>query len=264
MSTYRAYFPNGFEAPQTASERRSKLISLLQSGSTSEQTLAEKLNSCRHSSPCNSGACPVCTRKFRLWLLKEGLQVMEAGGPRASSSEHLDTKYWTSASIIPAEYRCAPGELGGFKLPTRVKSLAKVISRSSLASGIVIGGFDISLNTSDGEQAAWQLHLYLLITGRPEGLKGTVRKAFKPEPTAPRPYRCTSVYSPRGALTYAYKAVFSQRSSYRWEGRKFTRHLPLTPGQQRELALFLDQGDAGGRLILSGLKRNGSKLVRLS
>lgn len=263
MSTYCTYLPAGFETLQTALARRDRLTSLLKKGGVPERRLARKLGECGRESPCNSGACPTCTREFRIGLLNEALPVIEAGGPRASSSRAGQTKYWTSASVIPANYRCLLGELHSFDLATKVKSLATTIARSPLASGLVIGGFDISLNASNEEEPAWQLHLYLLVTGKPEDLKGAIKETFKPEPTAERPYRCTLVYSPRGTLTYAYKAVFSRRSSYRWEGRTFTRHLPLTADQQRELALFLDQGDAGGRLILSGLKRNGSKLVRL-
>jgi hypothetical protein len=263
MSTYCPTLPAGFETLLTTLARKERLASLLKEGGVPEQRLARKLERCGRESPCNSGACAVCTREFRIWLLGEALPVIEVGGPRASSSNPGHTKYWTSASIIPAGYRCAPGELDGLELATKVKSLATAISRSSLASGVVIGGFDVSLNTTSDVAPFWQLHLYLLISGKPEVVKKGVKEAFKPEPTADRPYRCTLVYSPRGALTYAYKAVFSRRSSYRWERRTFTRHLPLSPEQQRELALFLDQGDTGGRLILSGLKRNGSKLVRL-
>ena len=263
MSTYRTSLPAGFETLETAVARRESLASLLKEGEAPERRLARKLKECCRESPCNSGACPTCTREFRIWLLSEALPIIEAGGPRASSSHLGHTRYWTSVSVIPAGYRCAPGQLDGFDLAKKVKSLATAISRSSLASGLVIGGFDVSLNSTSDEDPLWQLHLYLLISGKPKDVKEGIKAAFRPEPTADRPYRCTQVYSPRGALTYAYKAAFSRRSSYRWEGRQFTRHLPLAPHQQRELALFLDQGDAGGRLILSGLKRNGSKLVRL-
>lgn len=263
MNTYCTSLPAGFETLETALTRKEKLASLLNEGGRAERRLARKLEQCGSESSCDSGACPICTRELRIGLLSEALPIIEAGGPRASSFKPGHTRYWTAASVIPAGYRCALGDLQAFELATKVKSMATVISRSSLASGIVIGGFDVSLNTTSDEAPCWQLHLYLLITGKPEETKKVVRSAFKPEPSADRPHRCTLVYSPRGALTYAYKAVFSRRSSYRWEARKFTRHLPLTPDQQRELALFLDQGDAGGRLILSGLRRNGSKLVRL-
>ena len=126
---------------------------------------------------------------------------------------------------------------------------------------MVIGGFDVSLNATDNANPFWQVHLYLLISGKPTPeLEKALKKTFRPEPTATRPYRCTLVYSPRGALTYSYKNVFSRRSSYHWAGKSYARHLPLTADQQRELALFLAQTPVGGRLILYGLRRKGEKL----
>jgi hypothetical protein len=148
MATYRAHLPKGFETLKTALKRGVRLVSLLNAGSAPERSLVQKLEDCSPESPCGSGACPICTREFRLWLLKEGLQVVEAGGPTVLSSEAGHTRYWTSASVIPADCRCPPGELHTFDLATKVKSLATAIGRSPLASGLVIGGFDISFNAS--------------------------------------------------------------------------------------------------------------------
>ena len=139
--------------------------------------------------------------------------------------------------------------------------MAKALQRSAFSHSHVIGGIDVSINSTDNANQFWQVHLYLLISGKPVPLlKNAIRAAFPPEPSALRPYRCTTVYSPRGALTYCVKNSFSHRSTYHWNGNKRVNDIPLTNNQKCELALFLNQGNAGSRLILRGLRRKGKKL----
>lgn len=259
--SYRTFLPHRFEAFATTKLNSTKLISLLSTGSETEKSLARRLARCRKEHPCGSGACPKCNRWFRIWLLRYGQQVIEGGGRQGGEPSARWTPYWSRASVIPRGMTAPEGQLHTIQLASKVKSVAKALSRSALVKSYVIGGADVSLNTTDNANHTWQVHLYLLITGEPtKALKKAVRRAFPPEPTAKRPYHHRQVYSPRGALTYAYKNAFTRRSTYLWEGLKYIKDVPLTGDQQRELAVFLDQTSVGGRLILYGLRRNGEKL----
>ena len=249
-NSYRAWLPRKFEAHQEAVKRRGKLVATLAKGTGEDKALAEKLSNCSKGNRCQLEACPVCMRRFRKWLLREGLMVLE------------ERRYWYACSIVPAGLRKPIGELANFDLEKHVEVVKKRLQRSSgLKDALVIGGVDFSLNTEDNGNPVWQPHLYLLIAGLPKKqLKDAVTEAFRGELTSSRPYRLTRVYGPRGALSYAYKAQFWRRSGYRANGRANTRNLPLRSPQQREIASFFGRYRTGYRLILRGMRRDGRRL----
>lgn len=249
-NSYRALLPRKFETHQEAVKHRDKLVATLTKGTDEDKALAKNLRRCKRERRCQSEACPVCMRLFRKWLLREGLMVLE------------ERRCWYACSIVPAGLRKPVGELANFDLENYVEAVKKRLERSSdLKDALVIGGVDFSLNTEDNGNPVWQPHLYLLIAGLPKKqLKDAVTEAFRGELTSRRPYRLTRVYGPRGALSYAYKALFGRRSGYRANGRANTRNLPLKSPQQREIASFLSGYRTGDRLILRGMRRDGKRL----
>lgn len=258
-NSYRAWLPHDFETHQEAVKRRDKLITTLTRSTGDDKALAKNLRRCKKERRCQIEACPICMRHFRIWLLREGQMVLEEGRRRR----------WYACTIVPAGLRVPPGELASFDPKKYVKKVQRKLRYSRLKGALVIGGIDFSFNTKNNKDLHWQPHLYLLIsTGRSRKSKEQIRRGlervFEWEPTADKPYNSKRVYSPRGALSYAYKALFGRRSGYRANGRANTRDLPLKSPEQREIASFLSGYRPGDRLILRGMRRDGKRLRLLA
>src|SRR5665811_128334 len=198
-----------------------------------------------------SGACDVCVGRERLKLYRETRPIFAA---------HPD---WTRASIIPAGFLIPLGMLSTVDLKTVGARINKRLERSSLRKRIVIAGVDISLNLQDNVLVGWQLHLYMLIEGENTlRLQEAIKASFPPEPTAPIPHLFSPVNDSSKAVTYLFKNIFNRRSRYtNAKGQARTKDLPLKVPDLRELLPFLDQYPIGARLILRGIRRNGSRLV---
>jgi hypothetical protein len=246
--------PDGFETLADAKKRRARKIRALGQGDKEQRRLADKLERCRKGSRCESGACDVCLRLYRLRLLRQTGPVLAA------------RLQWTRASVVPAGFLRPLGELTKVELKALSEKIDKRLERSSLRQRIVIAGIDVSLNLQDNNIIGWQLHLYMLIEGENTlRLREAIKAAFPPEPTAPIPYDFAEVNAPSNCVTYLFKAIFKRRSRYvNAKGQSRTRSLPLKGPELRELLQFLDRHSIGERLILRGLRRNGRRLVAIS
>ena len=170
--------PDGFETFADAKKRRAQKIRILGQGDKDQQRLAAKLERCRKGSRCDSGACDVCLRLYRLRLFRQT-------GPVLAARLH-----WTRASVVPDGFLPSLGELANVELKALGKMIDKRLERSSLRRRIVLAGIDISLNLQDNKIIGWQLHLYMLIEGENTlRLREAIKAAFPPEPTAPTPVR---------------------------------------------------------------------------
>jgi hypothetical protein len=243
--------PDKFETLTQAKQRRVYKICILGKGKKSARKLAAKLAQCSKGQPCESAACDECVGRKRLKLYRETQPIFAA---------HPD---WTRASIIPAGFLVPVGQLSTLDLKPINTRINKRLERSSLGNRIVIAGIDISLNLQDNEIVGWQLHLYMLIEGKNTlRLQEAIKAAFPPEPTASIPHQFSSVTDPTKAITYLFKNIFHRRSRYTTsDSQARTKDLPLKGSDLRELLPFLDQFPIGARLILRGIRRNGSRLV---
>ena len=242
--------PDGFETLADAKRRRAQKIQSLHQGDKDQQRLADKLERCRKGSRCESGACDVCLRLYRLRLYRQT-------GPVLAARPH-----WTRASVVPAGFLLSPGELTNVGLKALGEMIDKRLERSSLRHRIVIAGIDISLNLQDNNIIGWQLHLYMLVEGENTlRLREAIKAAFPPEPTASIPYDFDQVNAPSNCVTYLFKAIFKRRSRYTNANGHRTKSLPLKGRELRELLQFLDKHSVGERLILRGIRRNGRRLV---
>jgi hypothetical protein len=171
----------------------------------------------------------------------------------------LPRSHLTRCSIITEGMLVPYGSLHTLDLNALVKRIQKRLQRADIGTRIVLGGIDISLNLTDNNMVGWQLHLYLLITGKnTKKLRAALKAAFPPEPSALKPYDFREVEDPLQALTYAYKGVFKRRSAYiDPDGKPQTRDLPLKGPDVRELLQFLSKHKVGSRAILRGVRRNG-------
>jgi hypothetical protein len=243
--------PKGFETRAAAKKRCAHKIQVLRGGSDQEQPLAEKLEACRKDDLCGSAACDTDLGFFRLWLYRQSLAIFD------------DRLAWTRASVIPAGFLIPFGKLSKVNLQAIAAKIDKRLERSSLRSRIAFVGIDISLNVENNEILGWQIHLYVLIEGENSlQLKEAIKAAFPPEPTAPLPYKFDEVDDPSECVTYLLKAIFNRRSRYTdANGHHSTRKQSLKGPELRELLLWLDQYPIHARLILRGIRRNGSRLV---
>jgi hypothetical protein len=250
MATVAA-IPDKFETLSEAKERRAGKIRILRKGKRPARKLATKLGKCRKGQRCESGACDVCVGRERLKLYRQTQPIFAA---------HSD---WTRASVIPAGFLVPFGDLSKIDLKAVDTRINKRLERSSLCNRIVIAGIDISLNLQDNEIVGWQPHLYMLIEGENTlRLQEAIKATFPPEPTAPLPHLISSVTDPTKAITYLFKNIFNRRSRYtNANGQACTKRLPLKGSDLRELLPFLDQYPIGARLILRGIRRNGSRLI---
>jgi hypothetical protein len=246
--------PDGFETHAQAVNRLVFRIHVLRGGNKTQQQLAGKLQRCQKGSRCNNGACNVCTRQFRLRLLRKLQPILDS------------RPHWTRASVVPADLLFVEGELATVDLNAIKNKIAKRLERWSLRNRIVIAGIDISLNAENNATIGWQLHLYMLIEGHhtPQ-LEEAVKATFPPDKTVRVPFHFTQVTGKPGSVTtYLFKSVFWRRSRYtvyeRWP-RTRTRNQPLKRPELRELLEFLGRYPVGARLILRGLRRDGRHLI---
>jgi hypothetical protein len=257
------YMLLGFETHQTVMDRRSELVRILHGQGGACDDLARRLEQCRRRTPCCSGACPLCLRKYRRWLVDKGLPLstagripLEVGGiPKAVAS-----------SCIPIWLRSPPGRLLSVDLGLAGNRLRKAISRSPLNDYAVLGGWDISFNEDSRRHWAphWQPHLYLVVLGLDAKATATesLRPSFPKGGRISKPVVSTDVTDPFRSLSYACKSAFFRRVSYLGRnGRQETWSGPMKPDQRRELALFLDQLGLSKRLFLHRLRQEGDQLV---
>jgi hypothetical protein len=243
--------PEGFETLAAAKKRCVKKSRILPAGNQLAQQLAEKLAQCRKDNPCNSGACDVCVGLYRLRLYRQSLAIFAA------------RPNWTRASVIPAGFLKAFDGLPNVDLSALGSMIDKRLERSSLRNRLAFVGIDISLNLQDNNIIGWQFHLYMLIEGKNTlRLQEAIKAAFPPELTAPVPHDFDDVNDPSNRITYLFKAIFKRRSRYTdANGHARTKSLSLKGSDLRELLPFLDQHPIPARLILRGIRRNGSRLV---
>ena len=243
--------PEGFETLAAAKKRCVKKSRILSVGNQLAQQLAEKLGRCQKHNPCNSGDCDFCLGNYRLRLYRQSLAIFAA------------RPNWTRASVIPAGFLKEFDGLPNVNLSALASMIDKRLARSSLRKRLAFVGIDISLNLQDNEILGWQLHLYILIEGENTlRLQEAIKAAFPPEPTAKVPHKFDEVNDPSNRITYLFKAIFKRRSRYTdANGQARTKSLPLKGSDLRELLPFLDQHPIDARLILRGIRRNGSRLV---
>jgi hypothetical protein len=243
--------PDGFETFAEAKKRVAQKIRILSRADKDQQRLSAKLERCRKGSRCESGACDVCLRLYRLRLYRRSQAIFTA---------HLD---WTRASVIPAGLLVAVGELSNAGLDAIASMIDKRLERSSLCKRLAFVGIDISYNLQDNKSLGWQMHLYLLIEGKNTlRLREAIKAAFPPEQTAPVPFQFQTMNDSGKAITYLFKAIFKRRSRYtNPNGQLRTKSLPLKGPELRELLQFLDQHSVGERLILRGIRRNGRRFT---
>jgi hypothetical protein len=241
------------ESFEDALERRRIHRRSLKRGRKRQRNVARALANCRRHHRCGTEACRVCMREFRLLWLGEAAKIL------------VQKPRWTRCSIIAAGLQVRYGALSTFDLNSEIKRLRKRIQRSALRNRIVLGALDVSLNLEDNKIDGWQWHIYLIVEGEDTtALRETIKSTFPSEPKALVPYDFQQIDHSEylKVATYCYKALFKRRSGYTdSRGNHQTKDLPLKSRDLKKLLPLLAKHKVGARLILSGVRRNGQRLL---
>lgn len=242
-----------FETFQDAVKWRKIHRKKLGTGGKRQRRAARVLQKCNKNHRCETEACRVCLRDFRLRWVSEAVRIL------------IQRPYWTRCSVIPKGLLVRYKQLSTFDLDGEIKRIRKRLERSALHGRVVLGAFDVSLNILNNNIVGWQWHVYLLVEGADDkALRKAIKNVFPPEPTAPIPYDFRQIDKTGviDVVTYAYKSFFKRRSGYTTtNGKHHTKDLPLKGTDLRQLLPFLAQYKVGARLILGGVRRNGQHLV---
>lgn len=242
----------GMETLIQAKEARRLLLKQNRRARRKDKSL-KQLPVCNRKKRCQTEACPVCRRKFRLNLV---LQCERLG---------LDEMQWTRVSFIPDKMLWKPAMLPEVEIKKQLEALRKRLERSDIADLVMIVGFDLSFNTFENEEVGWQGHFYgLIMAPNTRKLRRAFMEAIKPDPSVERPFWFKQV-KPGDflkCLTYSYKNDFYRRSGYfekrpKTDGkaRKRTSPQALSGRRQLELASWLAGHPVGARLFLRNIRR---------
>lgn len=242
-----------FETFEDAIHWRKVHRTKLKTATRRQRRAARPLMKCHRGHRCDTEACRVCLREFRLWWLGEAVRIV------------VQRPHWTRCSVIPEGWLVPYKQLSGFDLDAEIKRIRKRLERSALHGRVVLGGVDVSLNALNNQIVGWQFHLYLIVEGANDKvLRNAIKAVFAPEPTAQEPYHFEQIDKTGffDVSTYAYKAFFERRSEFtKSNGKQGVKHQRLKGPDLRRLLPFLARYEVGSRLILSGVRRNGRYLA---
>lgn len=240
----------GFETEKQVAERHKACGKLMFTGNSASEP---NFYWCAEASPCDSAACSPCMREFRRWLVDAGITLFERSPGQLSA-----------ASLVHHTWSRCPGNLSSFDLDKATRQMARHFDRAGVGNLVAIGGFDFSFNQpASGSTPSWQPHAYVILQGiEHQALKHALTPFYPSTAEIPRPIRTRRVTDRMEAITYAAKAIFYRRSSYKdATGRANTRYLRLPPPAERELFTYLDQLQPVDRMFLKNARRQGAILI---
>mgnify|MGYP006429949807 CR=1 FL=1 len=241
-----------FETFEKAKTRRLDIIKTLEKGDTDHQQIAKRLTGCNKGNRCGSVLCPVCVRQFRRWWTTQAAEI-------------LDHSNLVAATVVLPRWITDFDDVEKID-PRQMKDLVRQrLKRSKLEDRVAVGGIDLSLNVSEGQDLiVWAPHLYLLIeeADKKEG-REALQVPGEGDHLVDKPIRTREVTDVMSSLTYCQKPFFSRRNGYTGDnGRKQTRNTSLKPDEFRKLAGLLDEWRFADRMFLRGVRMQGGQLVR--
>jgi hypothetical protein len=238
-------------AAQAEHERTLLVKALVRDGGADALHLADRLDSCRPSWRCISGACPECKRAAQRVFVCAGEKLLE----RLDGDLLMVNVVW-SLGTIGDEYLCSE-EVFAATRGRLVRALREIGVRA-------FGGFDISAN--EHERGAfdphWSPHACVFVSRREMELnEKRFREWFPSSPEVRRPVRMEHFDGESRGLAYALKPDFYRRISLVPKilpsGKRSTfgtRKKPVGGEKRVELALALDWEGLDARLFLHGFQ----------
>lgn len=220
------------------------------------------LESCEPNNRCNSGACPVCTRRAQVEFVDVMSDLLhDVGEPIAILS-----------IVLPLRLRpgCSPQHAN-----RQFGRMLAQLHRDLRGLPWVIGGIDVSANEhADGAHVPYyQFQFWAFAEMRHvRRVERQLRSRFAPDTKIARPLRIMRFDGNRKALAYALKPNFDRRVTLpairdkeaRRLGiqprRQNTKNRPLRSSQEAELRLMLHEFGLDRRLFLIGACKTESGL----
>jgi hypothetical protein len=249
----KIWLPEKFESLETARGFRKKAVAATTRLPKPFATEL-KLTECTQFARCGSGLCPVCVRilrrKFLLFLHREKLS-------------HLK---WLSVTVRVSGWTKYPGDLapfGPYRDRADVKALLDRLRRNGDGNAVAFGSIETFFKTVANEPVGKPFHLHLLTSGIPhKEVEKAIKKTFDLDQLAVFPVVIKSVKDSLGDFVKTASYVFAQpywKSSYPDSDSRHGRGVFPQPHELAELIANLGAHPVGDRLILMGIRRDGSK-----
>jgi hypothetical protein len=218
--------------------------------------VADRLETCRPSQRCLSGACPECGRLFQRWFVRRSKKFI---------AEHIirDERQLIAISIVPRDAVRRAGQLHTADIINLQRRLKYALDKTHI--NIALGAIDFSFNEDREEkyEEFWCPHFYLIASSREKSALGDqLRTIFQRTTEIPKPVFISAFKNSSRRRSYALKMKFSRRIGYNQfkntisEVRKCRNSScdELRAAERSELFIFLDQIGLADRVIFRGAK----------
>lgn len=188
-------------------ENRLRKNFLQKSNNTQAIELLDKLEECCTDKHCNSPACAICSRNYRIFIINE------------VSKNIVEPSNWVVVTLIyysdvmTTKYFCR------FDIKRLKAKLYKELERAGFQN-MVIGGFEIDFHT---DIKRWMPHFHLLIGNEPNALKRLRNMMLKQIPSDPR-YNVITRPMKVSSLTNVYEQISYNFKPYSMEVRAYSNH----------------------------------------
>jgi hypothetical protein len=236
-----------FETVKRARREQRRRYRRLQRGNSEEQQLASKLKGCCKKQRCQSAACSICMRRFRLWLSGEMLRLFG------------NTTGLLFVTLVPPTTVCPADELDTLSPRRMGDMLRQQLIRAGLGHVTAIGGIEVDLN--DATQM-WEPHFHIIVAGStPAQFEALREHGYTSDTTIQRPMRTDKVRNPARQFSYCLKSYCTRKVSYQDpRGKQRTRKLRLRNPHHNAALLWLDQQQPTDLVMMRGMRRYGSEL----
>ena len=238
----------GFETRSDAECEKSKRIQLLIRGNAQDKKFAKILQRCRRGRFCYSPACPVCSRRFRIWLGAEILALID------------NITCPVMLTLIPPNSLISSGKLKTVNARRFLDRFRQQLWRCGYR-GPAIGGLHGSY---EGERDEYQLHAHFIASGLDTTYLDKLRRFFPDTVTGSAGLVIKPITSRPSATTYCFKAYWPMRVRFLGRnGRMQSQERRLKPAQANEWMVWQGQREFAELMFLYGVRRRGFRLTLL-
>jgi hypothetical protein len=203
---------------------------------------AAAMEGCDPESPCRLVVCAVCSRHYRVRLIRELLAIAESsGGQHEVATIYLGT--------FPA------GTLATANIKREHERLRQWLRRGGFAGSRLIGGTEVDW---DNATRSWTLHVHVLAIGVPPAVWKSLRKALRG--IGPKfPVKVELLRDPERQISYSNKFITYFRPRQRG-GAAPSPAVPLPPDRLVELASWWAKYSFEDFTFLFGARRRGGRI----
>jgi hypothetical protein len=229
---------------QMKAERYLRIAALERAGGSRCLSLADTLKRCKKGRRCLNPACPICTRRYRIWLVSRILQMLEG---------EIDL---IMVTLIEGDDAVSPGSLHSFCPMKAINKFRQQLRRSGIR-GLVIGGVD---GEFDKDRRLYQPHFHLIclashaaeiqqLSARHYPGGGAVYHGYMVKPIA---------RNLADTIAYTSKGYWPKKTRYKGNRKRSCKR--LDPNLHIEWLLWRSRFSLMEFSVLYGLRRYGGEL----